>query len=160
MASRLSFTVSENEEGATVITPCVDGVSLADLAAEFERSHGMNDPAGGYAGLIPDSFNYGPLDRYFLGEAEAPIFAREPGRIFALGCECGEVGCWPLVCRVTVDDRHVTWQGYEQPYRPGRDYSTFGPFVFDRAQYREALTLLVGRLAEAGRSDRALEDSK
>jgi hypothetical protein len=145
MTNHLSFAVAENEDGATVITPRIDGMSLAELAADFERSHGMNDPAGGYAGLIPNSFNYGPLDQYFLGEAEAPIFAREPARLFVLGCKCGEVGCWPLVCRVAVDDRHVTWQSFEQPYRKGRDYSAFGPFMFDLVQYREALAGLVER---------------
>jgi hypothetical protein len=55
------------------------------------------------------------------------------------------VGCWPLVCWVAVDDRHVTWQSFEQPYRKGRDYSAFGPFMFDLVQYREALAGLVER---------------
>jgi hypothetical protein len=38
----------------------------------------------------------------------------------------------------------VTWTEFEQPYRKARDYSAFGPFVFDRGTYEDA----VGTLAE------------
>jgi hypothetical protein len=141
----LSFDVGKREkDGATVITPCVDGVALTSLAEQFEQTHGLNDPAGGYGGLIPEFFRYGPLDRYFLGKSETHYFERTPGRIFVLGCQCGEVGCWPLTSVVSAGDSEVTWHGFEQPHRPGRDYSTFGPFVFHRGQYEEALKGLPG----------------
>jgi hypothetical protein len=32
----------------------------------------------------------------------------------------------------------VTWRGFAQPFRPGRDYGSFGPFVFRRRQYEHA----------------------
>src|SRR5262245_42822457 len=122
MTNVLSFDVSRrDEDGATVITPRVDGVMLTTLAEQFERSHGLNDPAGGYGGLIPEFLRYGPLDRYFLGKSE--ILASTPGRIFVLGCQCGEVGCWPLTCLVNTRDSEITWQSFEQPHRPARDYS-------------------------------------
>jgi hypothetical protein len=143
MTNVLSFDVSKGQEGCvTVITPRVDGVMLTSLAEQFEQIHGLSDPAGGYGGLIPEFFLYGPLDRYFLGKSETPCFENTPERIFILGCECGEVGCWPLTCSVDVQDGAVTWQGFEQPHRPARDYSMFGPFVFDRKQYEEALRSL------------------
>ncbi len=145
MVSVLSFDVSRSDEGgATIITPCVDGVMLTTLVEQFECSHGLTDPAGGYGGLIPELFRYGPLDQYFLGKSEIPYFAGTPGRIFLLGCDCGEVGCWPLVCRLTTGDSEITWHNFEQPYRPARDYSSFGPFVFELKQYKEALRSLPG----------------
>ncbi len=144
MTNVLSFDVSKRERGgAAVITPCVDGIKLSTLAEEFERGRGMVDPAGGYGGLIPEFFQYGPLDRYFLGKSEASYFARMQGRIYVLGCECGDVGCWPLTCMISAEDR-ITWQGFVQPHRPARDYSAFGPFVFTLEQYEEALRSLPG----------------
>lgn len=143
MSNVLSFDVSEGgEHGIVVITPCVDGVMLTRLVEQFEEMHGLNDPAGEYGGLILQLFRYGPLDLYFLGKSETPYFANSPGRIFVLGCECGEVGCWPLTCWVDVRDHAVTWQRFEQPHRPTRDYSAFGPFEFDREQYEDALRSL------------------
>jgi hypothetical protein len=38
--------------------------------------------------------------------------------------------------------RQGTGDSFRQPHRPDWDYSGFGPFVFDRAQYDEALQLL------------------
>jgi hypothetical protein len=143
MAHVLSFDVRRrDEDDVTVITPRVDGVMLTTLAERFERSHGLTDPAGGYGGLIPEYFRYGPLDRYFLGKSDTPYFANTPGRIYVLGCECGEVGCWPLSCVIDASGSAITWQSFEQPHRPERAYSSFGPFVFDREQYEEALCSL------------------
>jgi len=139
MTNRLSFDVAKDEDGATVITPRVDGVMLTTLAERFEADHGLTDPAGGYAGLIPGLFDYGPLDRYFLGKSETTPFVGRPGRIFLLGCECGDVICHPLICSVEERDGKIIWRRFEQPYRPARDYSSFGPFVFELDQYEEAL---------------------
>jgi len=138
MRNVLSFDVS-SRDGVTVITPCVDGVLLTTLAEQFESSHGLTDPAGGYGGLIPEFFRYGALDEYFLGKSETSAFAGTSGRIFILGCECGEVGCWPLACLVKTWDNQITWSSFAQPHRPTRDYSSFGPFVFELPQYEEAL---------------------
>jgi hypothetical protein len=139
MTSVLSFDVSRSENGVAVITPRIDGVLLTAMAEQFERSHDLADPAGGYGGLIPEFYRYGPLDRYFLGASETPDLPSTPARIFVLGCECGEVGCWPLTCIVHAGENEVTWQSFEQPHRPKRDYSSFGPFVFERGQYEQAL---------------------
>ncbi|WP_049797412.1 hypothetical protein [Kribbella flavida] len=56
-----------------------------------------------------------------------------------LGCDCGELGCWSLECRVQTDEQYVTWLGFSQPHRPQRDYDGFGPFTFRRTQYERAL---------------------
>lgn len=143
MTNVLSFDVSKKREHkVTVVTPCIDGVLLTRLAEQFEQSHGLNDPAGGYGGLILEFFRYGPLDQYFLGMSEPPFFEDAPGRIYLLGCECGEVGCWPLSCLVDARDGTVSWHRFEHDHRPNRDYSSFGPFVFERRQYEEALRSL------------------
>lgn len=140
MTSVLSFKFERTDGGSAKITPCIDGVSLADLAASFEAETGYNDPAGGYGGIVPDHFRLGPLQTYFLGQ-EGPTECGDQGQISALFCDCGEAGCWPLVTHVRLDDDRVIWEGFGQPHRPGRDYSTFGPFEFRRADYDKAVAL-------------------
>src|SRR5262245_9817806 len=131
MTNVLSFEVI-GEKDAAIVTPCIDGVLLTTLTEQFERGHGMTDPAGGYGGLIPAFFDHGPsLGQYFLGDFEV--------RIYVLSCDCGEVGCWPLTCIVDAGDSKITWHSFMQPHRPARDYSSFGPFVFERWQFEEAL---------------------
>lgn len=141
MLSLLSFHIGKWREpgGVIVITPHIDGRALPDIVEEFERSRGLTDPAGGYGGLIPSFFSFGALDQYFLGRSGFVDLDDRAGRLFVLGCECGEVGCWPLQCAVRVTDGTVSWFDFAQPHRPGRDYSAFGPFVFERQQYEDAL---------------------
>ena len=64
--ANLSFLV-ERAEHKFAIIPILNGVPLTDMILLFERENGYA-PAGGYGGLIPDYFKYGPLDRYFLGD--------------------------------------------------------------------------------------------
>jgi hypothetical protein len=62
------------------------------------------------------------------------------GRVVLLVCEgCGEEGCWPFLARVHIGDEVVSWDGFEQPHRPERDYSEL-QFSFDRGQYDSTLT--------------------
>jgi hypothetical protein len=132
--STLSFVIEPLEEGdpALSIVPTVNGIRLTQLIEDFERSHNY-EPTGGYAGLVPDHFKFGPLERYFM--AESPKDPIEKFGHYLLGCSCGEVGCWPLTARIVVDVNQVIWEGFSQPFRPDRDYSSFGPFVFSLEQY-------------------------
>jgi hypothetical protein len=59
----LAFVVEprSDDEPAISIVPVVNGVRLAGLIEEFERAR-MYEPSGGYAGLVPDHFNFGPLE--------------------------------------------------------------------------------------------------
>lgn len=143
MTNVLSFKFENTDEDAVAILPCVDGVGLDQLVAEFERSSGYSDPAGGYGGLIPSHYFYGPLPSYFLGHEE-PVTGDEQGEIYLLSCECGEVGCWPLIAHVRLNQDKVIWNGFSQPHRPSRNYTNFGPFEFDRTQYERAVEDLVG----------------
>jgi hypothetical protein len=132
----LTFRFPRLESGALTVVAHIDGAALAALAAAYETARGDCDPAGGYGGLVPEYFNYGPLDRYFLGgDGEAQ---------YLLGCQCGEVGCWPLMGRITALPDVYQWSGFHNPFRPQRDYSGLGPFRFARAHYKAAVAGLAG----------------
>jgi hypothetical protein len=137
---RISFTV-QTFEGATAVMPVVDRTPLSEMISAFEREQHF-EPAGGYGGLIPEWFRYGALDRYFLGDFEEDSYFARLERVYVLGCQCGEVGCWPLLARISVGNVSVTWDSFQQPHRKERDYSSFGPIVFDAQQYREAIAAL------------------
>jgi len=75
----------------------------------------------------------------------------DDGRIAILSCSCCDfIGCWPLMVRITVDDNTVRWEDFEQPHRSEHSaaerwaYEGFGPFVFDRKSYEDAVNALNG----------------
>ena len=125
--------------GAIAIVPAINEALLTDLIHAFEGAHNYG-PSDAYGGLITGFYQWGPLDTHFLGQSRA---LEEPQRVPLLGCECGEWGCWPLFARVHVTGPVVQWTGFEQPFRPDRDYSGFGPFWFERTEYSRALAQLV-----------------
>lgn len=133
----LSFAVeplgNERTEVLT-LTPVLSGTPLTELVSRFEREHGF-DPTGAYGGLTRSWFEYGPLDRYFMAESAGSHW-EDLGGFYLLGCQCGEVGCWPLVGRIMKIGNTVVWDTFRQPHRPDRDYSGFGPFTFDAEQYK------------------------
>jgi hypothetical protein len=136
----VSFSM-QHFQGALAITPTVNGISLIEMVSAFEREQGF-DPAGGYGGLIPRWFNYGCLANYFLGNFEPNSYFAKMGGAYLLGCDCGDVGCWPLAAHIQTGGESVKWTSFRQPHRPERDYSGFGPFVFDADQYRKAVCAL------------------
>lgn len=131
----------------------IDGMPLTQLISVFEREHGFQ-PEDGYGGLIPQYYNYGPLDSYFMGDFDADSHWKNLEGIWLLGCECGEVGCWPLQCRVRNNGQTVTWDRFKQPHRPERDYSQFGPFVFAHDQYKAVVADLCDDLSSKTASNR------
>jgi hypothetical protein len=136
----LDFTVVPVGDGARALVPMIDGQSLVDLVAAFEAQRAY-EPSGGYAGIIPAHFNFGVLTRYY--EAREDRQWPSPQHAWLLGCDCGEVGCWPLTARIEVTADDVTWSDFGQPHRPGWDYEGFGPFVFERQQYAGAVSRAV-----------------
>ena len=131
---------------ARELLPVVDDVSLVDLVAGYEHAAGFDVP-GQYAGLVVDHFKIGDPVAYLLGEPVA-AYRAEGGVIALLGCDCGELGCWPLESRVVVGNDLVTWRGFTQPFRPQRDYGSFGPFVFRRSQYEAAVRQVAASMAD------------
>jgi hypothetical protein len=135
------------------VVPAIDGIALTQLISTFEREHGFQ-PENGYGGLVPQHYNYGPLDRYFMGDFDAGSHWKNLGGVWLLGCECGEVGCWPLQCRLRSDGPMITWDSFRQPHRPERDYSQFGPFIFAQDQYKAAVANLCKELSAKMPSNR------
>jgi hypothetical protein len=133
----LSFAIEplSDEEPVPSIVPIVNGVRLTTLIEEFERER-LYEPVGGYAGIVPTHFNFGPLDQYFFATNATPPSG---DKLWLLGCKCGEVGCWPLEAHIVTNEREIVWDGFGQPFRPERDYSSFGPFRFDLVQYRQSV---------------------
>lgn len=116
--------------------PYVDNVSLVDLVSGYEHAAGYDIP-GRYAGLVLDHFNYGDLTSYLTGRPDSPYWSKLDA-ISLLGCDCGEVACWPLQADVSASRDLIAWRGFTQPNRPTRDYGSFGPFTFRRTQYDHA----------------------
>jgi hypothetical protein len=135
------------------VVPAIDSIPLTELISTFEREHGFQ-PDDGYGGLIPQHYDYGPLGRYFMADFDHDSHWKNLGGVWVLGCECGEVGCWPLQCRIRSDGRNVTWDNFKQPHRPGRDYSQFGPFIFVQHQYEAAVANLSEELTSKTPSNR------
>ena len=148
IVSFLYGSFDENHSKVLAVTPSVNGVRLPDLVTKFEEARNY-EPVGGYGGIIPGWFDYGPLEKYFLGEYGQDSYWAKLGTAYILGCNCGEVGCWPLECRIRVEGNDVVWDHFSQPHRNARDYSEFGPFVFDGAQYRDALSKLIARISQS-----------
>jgi hypothetical protein len=137
---RVRFDVrpwGDGPDPARELLPFVDDVSLVDLVSGYEHAAGFDVP-GAYAGLVLDRFNFGDLTAYLNGEPDSAYWTGK-GAIALLGCDCGEVGCWPLESRVSVEDDLVIWRGFAQPFRSERDYGSFGPFAFRRSQYDSAV---------------------
>jgi hypothetical protein len=119
----------------------VNGTDLVDLVrqAELPSAEADDEPelAGTYVGLVPGYIRM-DLAGQFLGGSGTWLYSEGEGKTALLSCNCGEVGCSPLLARVTVDDDTVTWDEFEQPTRPDWDYDGFG-FTFARPQYEQAL---------------------
>lgn len=147
---RVSFRVEPwddpgGREGGRELVPYVDDARLVDLVSTYEQAARF-DVAGGYAGLVLDHFNYGDLNEYLTG-APRYAFGDTPGTIALLGCNCGDVGCWPLLAQVVLTNDLATWRNFTQPHRPNRDYTPFGPFTFRLPQYQQAVNTLTNHLA-------------
>lgn len=125
------------------VVPAIDGQPLLEVIDRFEFAAGMQPAGGAYGGLIPEYYRYGPLDEHFLGKENPGLGPKTA----VLGCKCGEVGCWPLMARITPTGNLVVWDAFEQPHRRSRDYSELGPFLFDRDQCDVALKALCTEIA-------------
>lgn len=118
-----------DDAGCTLVHLTLDGTALVELVRTFETAHGFDD-TGNYGGAFPESFlRPGP---------DVGTHPTSPD-VEVLDCGCSIPGCWPLATRVTWLDEEVTWSSFRNAQRPERDYSGFGPFVFERTAYESAL---------------------
>jgi hypothetical protein len=124
----------------------VNGTDLPELVKEAElpsaRADGEEELAGTYVGLVPGYIRI-DLASQFLGNPGTSLSPGPEDKTALLSCDCGEVGCSPLLARVTVTDDTVTWDEFEQPTRPDWDYEGFD-FTFARSDYEQALLAMFG----------------
>ncbi|PYE48690.1 hypothetical protein [Deinococcus yavapaiensis] len=150
--NRIEFRVVENQTWhGRSIQILIDGRDLTDRLREYEvflawREANMHQ-AGRYAGVPEHHWRAFTTALLVQGNQEGiGSLLGAPGKVMVLTCECGEACCWPMFARVTLGNGVVTWDGFEQVYRPSWDYSRFGPFVFEPGQYRTAIMNLVRTL--------------
>ena len=111
------------------VRPVLGIAPLEDLAFKWESEAGYT-PSGSYGPRQLWDFRSGAdLRRTLLGQDPDP-----DGRTALLGCNCGETGCWPLCCRITVLDETVIWDSFRQPHRPAWHYEG-RTFAFARRDY-------------------------
>ena len=128
----------------------INGRDLVELVRAVENAfaykEGHASLAGAYAGLPPNDDTC-PPSKHFLGQPSYTNY-RYNAKTQVLGCECGEAGCWPLVCLIEAGSTRVKWSEFEQPHRTVQrtknpwGYDELGPFEFDRGQYERALEAL------------------
>jgi hypothetical protein len=121
----------------------INGRDLVDILREVELPFATREGhpviAGSYIGfsakrlMLPSLHLFGRPRLSWGDSGKTPI----------LGCECGELGCWPMLVRIVVAETTVTWTDFEQGHRnreeDGWSYDGMDPFVFDRQQYISAL---------------------
>jgi hypothetical protein len=135
------------QRGIRILINGRDLVEIVRVHEEpFAKREGHPEIAGAYAGLPADQYTCLP-SRHFLGEPRWALY-QVGSKVHVLGCECGEPGCWPLLCEIEATSDRVVWRNFEQPHRRANhpsgpwDYEGMGPFEFDRQAYEAALERL------------------
>lgn len=116
------------------VVPVIDQLLLTRRVAVFEQNEHMQ-PAGAYAGICSNDFDFGPLDEYLMWNLNDST----PKERYLLGCNCSIAGCWPFVGTISKKDDFVIWDHFRQPFRKEWDYSSFGPFIFEAEPYMKAV---------------------
>ena len=141
--------VEFHEEGSgsvPTLAIIVDGIDLIELVRRteqpFAEAEGSPSIAGQYRGIWIDYV--APPSKHLYGDPSQPVYL-DGDKVQVLECECGEPGCWPLMCRITVGSDRVTWSDFEQPHRRGKptqaawQYDRLGRLEFDRVEYENAV---------------------
>lgn len=134
----IEFRVARSKHAKAGVSILINGVDLIKLVRKHElpmaTADGSAEIAGGYA---PNS------RRWFHSEYKKLVGGAPEGPKLSLFCcsGCGDIGCWPLDVKVSIEGEQVIWSDFEQPHRRGKwEYTTFGPFHFDADQYATALS--------------------
>ncbi len=105
----------------------INGVNIVEMLRKYEKDF-AGSIAGGYSGV----------DNYEFHHIKEGKPRRKDGDFDILACECGELGCWNFVANIEETEDSVIWKNFKQPRRDW-DYSDFGPFVFDRKEYKKKI---------------------
>jgi hypothetical protein len=121
----------------------IDDQDLAEMvhAVELPFADGEGKPeiAGDYAGVRPHQLA-GSIREHFMGSSGSDLGCGASDKTVLLGCQCGDLGCWPLMAHIDVKPHEVVWSEFAQPHRAETwSYARFGDLVFERTQYEDAL---------------------
>lgn len=143
--NKISFKVEDRKKydsgyQESKVNIIIDGKPLAEIIKEYEMpmatKEGNPALAGDYHAIEVSSSS---LKQYYLGKDEAD-WGDEKNKTAILGCSCGNLSCWPLLCKINIQGTKVVWSDFEQPHRDEDwDYSTFEGFMFDKQQYLNAI---------------------
>jgi len=117
----------------------INGEPLIDIVGRCELPCASADGQADLAGTCRPLWGYRFDHGLFFGRPSDPEL-RHPGGIVLMGCDCGVVGCWPLVCRLRIRDQRIVWDSFRQPFRPKWDHGELGPFIFHRVAYEDEVT--------------------
>lgn len=114
----------------------IDGQSLGELLAVGDR-----------IGCLGWGQPKQPAEMVAVLRLEKPS-PLETGRVMIYVCpECGDIGCGAITVQINETDQHFVWHrfGYENDYNPATldllEYAAFGPFMFNKADYRQTLLM-------------------
>jgi hypothetical protein len=117
---QLSEAPASPRDGALEDVPVIDGRNLIWLIGDFELGRGFDVP-GQYGGIVIGmELDADALRDYFLG------WSQIGERIAVLGCNCGAVGCWPLLSRVEADPRGSHGRSSDSRSAPSRTMGDLG----------------------------------
>jgi hypothetical protein len=125
----------------------VNGERLVELVRRIESPSAIAADEGPMAGKYRPLWGYRFDPGLFVGEP-ADRELRHPDGVVLIGCDCGVVGCWPLVCRVQVNAGSIVWDAFRQPFRRKWDHSGLGPFALERAAYEDEVARAGDRFRE------------
>jgi len=139
--NKISFKVIKRHKydsghEVSTVNIVVDDRPLAEIMLAHEIPFAIKE---GHPGLAGDyhaiEVATSSMEQYYLGSAEA-YWGDDKNKTMVLGCSCGIGGCWPLLCKITIDGNKVIWSDFEQPHRDEDwDYSNFEGFEFNKQQY-------------------------
>jgi hypothetical protein len=128
----------------------VNGRDLRSVVCELEATtaatSGSAGPAGAYQYLSGYRFPTG----LFEGRPQDADLLRED-RVALMGCDCGDVGCWPFLASITQETDVVQWSEFRQPFRPGWTYDGLGSPRFDAEDYFREVAHAQTRFREVAR---------
>ena len=109
--NRITFKVIKKHKydsgyESSLVNIFIDDIPLAKIMKAYEMpmatKEGHPDLAGGYHAIEVLS----SLEKYYLGKDKAD-WGDEENKTALLGCECGTVGCWPLLCKISLQGNRL-----------------------------------------------------
>ncbi len=134
----------------------INGQKLINLVTDVEQENARRmdlDFGGDYASLEANPHHL--RDDYFLGNN---LWGQPVPFVWVLGCTCTFPECWGVHANIRANSEVVFWKNIVNPWLVNGfpsvwdraspedfvafDYSSIGPFVFDRPEYDRALATL------------------